>query len=137
MYIYLLSKNEVPFYIGRSSNLKERLKGHKKVFGADIEIIELDSCDYADSIDLESFYIKKFISNGYALKNIHLNTTTKYKDKKLLNYFLKNNNKNFILNKKYVKKIKHGDLKKISIIYDIKYSAISSALGVKKQHYIY
>lgn len=101
MYIYILLKNNTPFYVGRTSNLKNRLAAHKKKYGIDISIKEIDSCDYAESIDLESHYINLYFKNGYPLVNKYKGTTTQAKSNKLKKILTK---KGVKLKRKYVKR---------------------------------
>jgi len=90
MYIYILLKNNTPFYVGRTSNLKNRLATHKKKYGIDISINEIDSCDYAESVDLESHYINSYFKSGYPLVNKYKGTTTQAKSNKLKKALIKN-----------------------------------------------
>lgn len=144
MYIYKLTKNEIPFYIGRTGNLKSRLLDHKKNYGNNIKMIEIDNCDYLDSVDLESYYINQYLKDGYILKNKHINTTSKIKQKKILKYIDEQNkkkikvkkiivkSKRFIIDKKHINKIKHGDLTNISKINNINYRYIYAAYQGRK-----
>ena len=134
MYIYKLTKNKIPFYIGKTGDLKSRFLDHKKTYGNDIKIKSIASCDYLDSIDLESYYIKLYLKKGYNLLNKYINTTTKYKQKKLDKYLDKRKIKKHTLDIKYIKKIKHGDLTKISNINNISMHYIWSAYLGKKTY---
>ena len=75
MYIYILTKNEIPFYVGKTSNIKGRLKTHQKKYGENISINIIDDCDYEDSKDLEFYYIDIYLKKGYILENKHIGKT--------------------------------------------------------------
>ena len=69
MYIYILRKNNVIFYVGKTKNPKRRLLKHRIKYGKYIQLKLIDFADEIDSIYLEYFYIKSFISKGLKLKN--------------------------------------------------------------------
>lgn len=47
--IYYLHKgDDIPFYVGKTINLKSRLKGHKRKFGKDIQLEEMDFVETSD-----------------------------------------------------------------------------------------
>ena len=126
MYIYALLKNDIPFYVGRTAHLKNRLNTHKKKYGNDISIKEIDSCDYNDSVELESYYIKQYLSKGYRL-NKQINTTTDKQRKKLNKYLLNQKQKRtykkrYIVTKKYVyePEIQISDEEKLIFIEELK-----------------
>lgn len=142
MYIYKLTKNKKTFYIGRTQNIKTRYSNHIKKYGKDIEIEIIDSCDYLDSMDLESFYIKKYLLDGYLLLNKHTKTTTKLKLNKL-NKALNNpiNDKilsikkiKLIIPPEYKKRLKSGDIVDISNEIKIKYTTVYHCLIGHKCH---
>ena len=66
-YIYTLSKNELIFYIGKTSNLDKRLANHKIKYGKDIllEILE-ETTNWRLS---EMFWIEQFRQWGFSLEN--------------------------------------------------------------------
>lgn len=68
MYIYYLEKRGVPFYVGRTGSLNERLTDHKRKFGNKINIVVIQECDYSDSMQLETKYIIEY-SKKFKLKN--------------------------------------------------------------------
>ena len=75
--IYCLEKNGVPFYIGRSINLKTRLIDHKKNYGV-IDYFVLDEVTEKESY-WERHYIELFKTYGFDLKNRTI-SIKKYED---------------------------------------------------------
>jgi hypothetical protein len=72
-YIYELSKNGIPFYIGKTKNLKSREKDHKKFYGEDIIMTEIDSVNSFKKEDwkpLETFWITQYKFFGFDLNNV-------------------------------------------------------------------
>lgn len=69
IYIYCLYKQNIPFYIGKTKNIKDRISNHKKTFGSNIELIILDQCELGNWKFWERFYISLFISWGFKLEN--------------------------------------------------------------------
>lgn len=68
--IYLLEKNNIPIYVGKTINsLNRRLNQHKKTFGKDIVILLVDECNVYDWRFWEEYYISLFKSWGFTLKN--------------------------------------------------------------------
>jgi hypothetical protein len=66
--IYYLHKGDkVPFYVGKTKNLKNRLNTHKQVFGKNIFIEFLDEVE--DWKYWEKHYINLFKNLGYILEN--------------------------------------------------------------------
>ena len=66
--IYYLHKGDkIPFYIGKTRNLKSRLNTHKSVFGKNIFIEFLDEVE--DWKYWEKHYISLFKNLGYILEN--------------------------------------------------------------------
>jgi hypothetical protein len=66
--IYYLHKGDkIPFYVGKTRNLKNRLNTHKSVFGKDIFIEFLDEIE--DWKYWEKHYISLFKNLGYILEN--------------------------------------------------------------------
>jgi hypothetical protein len=70
-YIYALLRNEIPFYIGATTNVAHRAFNHRQRFGSDIEIETLDVCSIEDWEFWERHYISLFRSFGFKLENIH------------------------------------------------------------------
>jgi hypothetical protein len=64
---YLHRGDKVPFYVGKTKNLKNRLNTHKNVFGKDIYIEYIDEVD--DWKYWEKHYIHLFKNLGYVLEN--------------------------------------------------------------------
>jgi predicted GIY-YIG superfamily endonuclease len=40
--IYVLFKDNIPFYVGKTKNPKYRINDHKRTFGKDIEFVLID-----------------------------------------------------------------------------------------------
>jgi hypothetical protein len=70
-YIYELSKNDVPFYVGKTINPKMRLNHHKiKYNGAVMTVIDsVKSTDHKVWKPLESMWIEHYIDQGFTLTN--------------------------------------------------------------------
>lgn len=70
-FIYYLERNNKPFYIGKTKNPIRRKHKHHTIFGTDILLNVIDSCE--DSREIwkywERFYIELFISWGFNLVN--------------------------------------------------------------------
>ena len=69
MEIYLLEKNNIPFYIGKSTKPKKRLWHHKQKFGKDINQIILEEVEEYEWKFWECYWIEQFITWGFDLKN--------------------------------------------------------------------
>lgn len=69
VFIYYLHRGDnIPFYIGKTKNLTDRLREHRYIKGeCFIEILEEVFID--EWIEKEKFYIKKHIDLGYVLVN--------------------------------------------------------------------
>jgi hypothetical protein len=68
-YIYLLEKNNIPFYIGKTKNITIRKNSHKKKYGKKIEFIILDECSDNSWKFLEKYWIEQFKQWGFILNN--------------------------------------------------------------------
>jgi hypothetical protein len=66
-YIYLILKNNIPIYVGKTKNPKIRLNHHKNRWGKDIEIEYLDLTN--DWRFWEKHYISLFKSWNFKLEN--------------------------------------------------------------------
>ncbi len=66
-FIYELSKNGVPFYIGKTVNINQRKLKHQKNYGSDILMISID--EVIDWVYWESYYIELYRSWGFNLIN--------------------------------------------------------------------
>jgi hypothetical protein len=64
---YLHRGDKVPFYVGKTKNLKNRLNTHKSIFGKNIYIECIDKVD--DWKYWEKHYITLFKNLGYILEN--------------------------------------------------------------------
>jgi hypothetical protein len=64
---YLHRGDKIPFYVGKTKNLKNRLNTHKFIFGKDIFIEFLDKVE--DWKYWEKHYISLFKNLGYILEN--------------------------------------------------------------------
>ena len=69
MKIYLLEKNNIPFYVGKSINPKKRLNHHKHKFGKDITQLILEESADEHWKFWECYWIEQFISWGFDLEN--------------------------------------------------------------------
>lgn len=71
VYIYYLSQNDIPFYVGKTKNINLRLIIHKGIFGNQISITKLDEVSNEKQIwkFWECFYILEFKKLGYPLQN--------------------------------------------------------------------
>jgi hypothetical protein len=68
--IYVLEKNKIPFYVGKTINaLNRRLSNHKKTFGSNVSIVLIDECTIHDWRFWEEYYISLFKSWGFILEN--------------------------------------------------------------------
>ena len=77
-YVYVLTDNNIPFYVGRTNNLKDRCYKHKWNLKRDFEMNVIDTCDEYDIPFLEAFYITSYRQNGYKLINNKITTNTYY-----------------------------------------------------------
>ena len=68
-YVYVLTNNNIPFYVGRTNNLKVRYYKHKWNLKRDFEMNVIDTCDEYDIPFLEAFYITSYRQNGHKLIN--------------------------------------------------------------------
>jgi hypothetical protein len=66
--IYILEKNEMPFYVGKTKGDWRKNK-HKKTFGGDINFLEIDLVEDNKSNFWEKYYISLFKTWGFELKN--------------------------------------------------------------------
>lgn len=64
--VYCLTKNNVPFYVGITSNPESRLLWHKRKYGKDIELIEIEN--NAD-FETERLWVQSFQLMGANLLN--------------------------------------------------------------------
>jgi hypothetical protein len=65
--IYVLEKNNIPFYIGKTKNTNRRKNRHKQKYGQDIDLIILDEGE--DWKFLEKYWIEQFRYFGFVLSN--------------------------------------------------------------------
>ena len=67
--IYVLKKDNIPFYVGKCININVRFNQHKFTYGDDIkiEIIELVKTD--EWKKWEKYYINLYKDKGYILLN--------------------------------------------------------------------
>jgi hypothetical protein len=68
-YIYILLKNNIPFYVGKTNNPTTRKNKHVLRFGKGIELLVIDNANDETWRELEEFYIQLFRSWGFILKN--------------------------------------------------------------------
>jgi len=68
--IYYLHKgDDIPFYIGYTKYLKNRLNDHRRKKGNEVEMVEIDECLEKDKKLIETMYIQLFKSWGFQLEN--------------------------------------------------------------------
>jgi group I intron endonuclease len=68
--IYYLHKgDDIPFYVGYTKHLKNRLNDHRHKKGNGVEMIEIDECLEKDKKLIETMYIQLFKSWGFQLEN--------------------------------------------------------------------
>jgi len=71
-FIYTLSKNDVVFYVGITTNIRLRIKDHRVSYGDDIVLVVIDK--YTGTLDtasaLETTWIKKYRDLGVKLINL-------------------------------------------------------------------
>jgi hypothetical protein len=67
--IYLLEKNQIPFYVGKCNNINVRYSQHKKTYGGNINIKVLELVEDKDWKFKERYYIALFKSQGFNLEN--------------------------------------------------------------------
>lgn len=69
--IYILERNKVPFYVGKTRHLTRRKHKHYQTYGNNITLEVIDTCDDKKEIwkFWESYYIDLFKSWGFELEN--------------------------------------------------------------------
>ena len=70
-YIYILERNEIPFYVGKAKDFIRRKGKHKELYGKDIIMTIIDSCgdEYECWKPLEKFWISYIKFLGFELTN--------------------------------------------------------------------
>ncbi len=66
---YLHRGDNIPFYIGYTKHLKNRLNDHRRKKGNEVEMIEIDECLEEDKKLIETMYIQLFKSWEFNLEN--------------------------------------------------------------------
>jgi hypothetical protein len=69
IYIYYLEKNQIPFYVGYTKNLKTRVNQHRQKYGIDIEILDIEITNSIDKKLIECYWIEQFRQWGFDLIN--------------------------------------------------------------------
>jgi len=69
IYIYYLEKNNIPFYVGYTNNKTTRLNHHRKKYGIEVDLVELEVVKEIDKKHIETFYIDLFKMWGFKLLN--------------------------------------------------------------------
>lgn len=69
VWIYYLEKNDIPFYIGKTKNLRSRRGRHRSTYGKNINLNELDQVPINEWVFWERHYISLFKSWGFNLIN--------------------------------------------------------------------
>jgi hypothetical protein len=67
--IYILYKDNIPFYVGKTNNINIREYYHKKSFGENIILEIIDKVDINKWEFWETYYISLFKSWGFILEN--------------------------------------------------------------------
>ncbi len=67
--IYILEKNNVPFYVGKAKNTVRRVHKHYIKFGEDIHLEIIDEVKESEWKYWESFWIEQFKVWGFKLEN--------------------------------------------------------------------
>jgi hypothetical protein len=67
--IYVLKRDNIPFYIGKCNNINIRYSQHKKKYGSDINIEILEVVEDKEWKVKEKYYILLFKSKGFKLEN--------------------------------------------------------------------
>ena len=67
--IYMLLRDKIPFYIGKTKNVKIRFPRHKYTHGTDIEIVILDEVEKDEWKFWECYWIEQFKQWGFILEN--------------------------------------------------------------------
>lgn len=68
-YIYILTRNNIPFYVGKTNTVNQRKSHHKKFKGSDLEFVIIDEVKDIEWKYWESFWINKFKTLGFELEN--------------------------------------------------------------------
>jgi hypothetical protein len=71
-YIYELSRNGIPFYIGKTIDVVRRKSGHKRKYGKNIDFIILEEVEsYKRKVwgPIEEYYISQYKCWGFLLEN--------------------------------------------------------------------
>ncbi len=65
--IYVLEKNDIPFYVGKAKDATKRKHAHRRTYGLDIQSYIIDEVE--DWKYWESFWIEQFKQWGFKLEN--------------------------------------------------------------------
>ena len=70
-YIYIIEKDNIPFYVGKTRNFVRRKHKHYNTYGNNIKLTIIDECDDNKIIwkPLESFWINYFKFLGFDIQN--------------------------------------------------------------------
>jgi hypothetical protein len=66
---YLCKKDGIPFYVGKSNNINQRIYNHRRIYGLDISLEVLDEVNMENWRFWETHYISLFKSWGFKLTN--------------------------------------------------------------------
>ena len=66
---YLHREDNIPFYVGYTKHLKNRLNDHRRKKGNNVELIVIDECLEENKKIIETMYIQLFKSWGFKLEN--------------------------------------------------------------------
>ena len=79
--IYVLKRDGVPFYVGKTVNKKFRLSQHKKRFGEDITLEEIEKVRKEVVPQAERFWIGFYKNKGYKLRNRAMTDLSKWRQR--------------------------------------------------------
>jgi len=68
--IYYLHKGDnIPFYVGKTNRLQGRISSHRKRFGKNVILEEIDNVSLSEWKFWECYWIEQFTNWGFVLKN--------------------------------------------------------------------
>jgi hypothetical protein len=67
--IYVLEKNNIPFYVGKSTHTTQTKNAHKRTYGKDITFYVVDETNEQEWKFWESYWIEQFQQWGFILEN--------------------------------------------------------------------
>jgi hypothetical protein len=67
--IYILEKNNIPFYVGKAKDIIRRKNRHKQAYGYDIDLYVIDNVEEKNWKFWECYWIEQFRQWGFDLLN--------------------------------------------------------------------